>query len=292
MNFFKKLFSKSNRQKLNFISCGLERFENESGYDCLLKEESHGYLIKGVFDQKEIQKLIKGLDKIPEEKFFEAKKGTIIYPRPMQSIDFNALKPEYSAKQYFNEADELWKDFPDLFGLDLKAHLNSKLQKFFGNRKINSALGPDDLGIYNLACFRKLNEGLGQFEIHCGNFFHEEFQLPYSHLQTVTKVEDQLSYFLVLKKCEEGGELIVYDAFWNEYKNRRDGDLLNESGEIVETDNEKKLPRISLDPEPGDMIIFSGGKIWHKVENVKKGERITLGGFITPGINKEVYFWA
>ena len=43
----------------------------------------------------------------------------------------------------------------------------------------------------------------------------------------------------------------------------------------------------------GDMILFNGGITWHMVNGVRgEKERITLGGFLEPRENGEVYVWA
>ena len=52
------------------------------------------------------------------------------------------------------------------------------------------------------------------------------------------------------------------------------------------------VEQLKLTPEIGDMIVFAGGQIWHKVETVKgKKSRYRVGGFLTVSKdNKSLYF--
>ena len=45
-----------------------------------------------------------------------------------------------------------------------------------------------------------------------------------------------------------------------------------------------------IKPKPGDLLIFNGGSIWHKVEEIKgKSDRITFAGFLD--MNKDKTKW-
>ena len=48
-----------------------------------------------------------------------------------------------------------------------------------------------------------------------------------------------------------------------------------------------------IKPKPGELLIFNGGHIWHKVEDIKgKSDRITVGGFMDMSADKTKWlFW-
>ena len=100
----------------------------------------------------------------------------------------------------------------------------------------------------------------------------------------------------MLQPSDKGGELTLYNLRWNDVKIRLSGDtvLVDEKGKKYDLLNKKQVPRISIAPQAGDMIVFSGGQIWHKVEFVKgTTNRITLGGFLSfTKDEKGLYIWS
>tara|TARA_B110000037_G_C17118308_1_gene504712 strand:+ start:2967 stop:3140 length:174 start_codon:yes stop_codon:yes gene_type:complete len=55
-----------------------------------------------------------------------------------------------------------------------------------------------------------------------------------------------------------------------------------------------KIKTVKIKPKKGDMIIFQGGEIWHRVELVKgKKSRYTIGGFMGFSLDdKEIIYWS
>jgi hypothetical protein len=66
--------------------------------------------------------------------------------------------------------------------------------------------------------------------------------------------------------------------------------LISSSGE------ERKIEEFNsqiIDLSPGDLILFDGGNIWHRVENLSGDrDRVTIGGFASISDEKEMYVWA
>ncbi|MEM7038253.1 MAG: hypothetical protein AAF570_14815, partial [Bacteroidota bacterium] len=52
--------------------------------------------------------------------------------------------------------------------------------------------------------------------------------------------------------------------------------------------------RFTIEPTEGDLILFSGGRIWHQVENLSGSRpRITIGGFCARSHDDQsFYFWS
>jgi hypothetical protein len=97
----------------------------------------------------------------------------------------------------------------------------------------------------------------------------------------------------MLLKPESGGEMTIFDVTRTEaVKKIDDLQLESRQGEIL--DIEKNVDHIKLQIDEGDLLIFDGGTIWHRVEMVRGNKhRITLGGFIGfTADRKEIYYWS
>ncbi|PSR12543.1 MAG: hypothetical protein DA408_10630 [Bacteroidetes bacterium] len=97
---------------------------------------------------------------------------------------------------------------------------------------------------------------------------------------------DQVSFFIALQVPESGGELVVYSLPWQE-----DQTKLTSSGSLsvfsktsktaVHLEQAPEVHKIVLKPMPGDMILFQGGQLWHRVATVEGAkDRITFGDFL------------
>jgi len=82
---------------------------------------------------------------------------------------------------------------------------------------------------------------------------------------------------------------------WKDVKRKKSADendsVIDDNGNTIML---KDLRSFSVKPMPGDILVFSGGPIWHRVENIK-GEtpRITFGGFLNYSKDdKELFYWA
>ena len=121
---------------------------------------------------------------------------------------------------------------------------------------------------------------------HCGNQF-AECSSKLDSLSKISLLDDQVSYFLLLQEPSLGGELTVFDALWsNRSSYTRQGLSLIQSIESRDS--------LKLDLKVGDLLIFQGGQIYHRVECIHGvTPRITLGGFITPSHDlHNLYFWS
>lgn len=129
--------------------------------------------------------------------------------------------------------------------------------------------------------FRIISPEHCHIDLHCGNQFLHRFPEFYQELGTGVDVQDQLSFFTLINKPDDGGKLAIYNAKWSDFD---DCDLKNQtllqrnlSGAVSVDNFEVCMPEIN----PGDLLIFQGGQYWHKVIEVYgKAQRITFGGFI------------
>lgn len=265
------------------------------GIDRLQNETLDGFIIRNVFNRAELDKMIAAHDKLGPETKYISDTGMVFYPIPFSRIDQTVEGAQEEMKKYFLEYEEIWKNFPTQFGVDYEGRVHEVLTKIAGGRKLETPRGPNDVGYYSPAGLKHLIPGEGHFKAHCGNLFHKEFPTFYTHMNQISKVENQMSYFVMIDKPLKGGELTIYDVLWTEAEIRLKGDtvLQGKNGELYDLEDETKVRRQHLDPGPGDMIVFSGGRIWHKVELVQYTRRLTCGGFVSLSIDDtKLFTWS
>lgn len=190
-------------------------------------------------------------------------------------------------RQYFEESVNFRSGCQKLFSgvRDFETRVTEVLSIVSGSRPVEVPTVPGGY-TYTPATSRVLREG--QFiPPHCGNqFLHG---LPqYWHLSKIVELEDQLSYFVMLNPPEAGGELVLYDLEWADTK---DGKV--KGGQLVESviEDYEQLP---IQLRAGDMLLFDGGRIWHRVSPVQgTTPRITIGGFTAFSRKRtKVYYWS
>ena len=188
-------------------------------------------------------------------------------------------------KKYFKESEELPAVLEEILKVNFKERIENIFKKISGGRSVETPNGFDGEGKYAMGSIRMNMGGKGFIPVHCGNYFQQEFSAFYEHLKTEVKVEDQLSYFVTVNPAERGGELSLFDQKWEIGQKKEDaGDdrgISLPNGEFIDMGPTSSIKRQKVKPEAGDLLIFSGGPVWHKVELVEGTEtRITIGGFL------------
>ena len=255
-----------------------------------------GVLFRGFLTPEEVSKLVSGFDALQEPEYVKTSVGGV-YPIVFQQL---AVQTESEPKavsdakfhDYFTTSEDFAHRFDSRFGVDFRGKLFGLLEKMAGSREIAIPRGYNDEGNYAFCTFRRLIPEAGQMGYHTGNLFRNAYAKFYEHLDTKVGTYDQLSYFVLLQKPDTGGELTLYDLEW------KDGQYKEDNRYVVQPDGGKvdinDLKTMTMNMKPGDMIIFNGAQIWHRVEHVYgKTDRITLGGFI--GIShddQKVFLWS
>ena len=164
-----------------------------------------------------------------------------------------------------------------------------------GGRPVELPLAPDG-AYYTPTTIRVLNEG--QF---MGWHFENQFlhcTTGYRHLAPLVDPETHLSYFVTLSAADAGGELILYDLQWSETQwpdtDKSGRDRTGTVGDKPIASVMEDYDQMSLNPGPGDLVLFDGGRILHRVSTVKGNRRrITIGGFVACSCDlKKVYYWS
>jgi hypothetical protein len=267
-----------------------------TGLEDIMARNIDGFLIRNAMSLDSVEKLLTHYDGLDASEKHEVGNGMIQHPTPFSLIEQLSGNSRDSLIKFHKEAENRWDEFPKLSGVDFVSEMKSIIEKISGKRPVNPPAGADNQGIYNPATYKYLVPGKGEFKAHCGNYFHNEFPFVYEHMKEMSVIEDQMSYFIMLSPSSSGGELTLYDIEWSEAEIRESGDtvLVTHDGKRVDLLDEKKMARKMLKPNPGDMIVFAGGHIWHKVETALGPKpRRTIGGFLTIARDdKAFYIWS
>jgi hypothetical protein len=190
---------------------------------------------------------------------------------------------------YLDEAEAFVDVHRRLFGYDLRAHLNALFDAGSGGRPVDVPV--EDGRPYTPATLRIMHPGHGGLKAHTGNEFVElQRDRGMRWLMPRARMIDCMSWFAVAQPAQEGGELRLADLLWSDTdealkgfdRNQRDDDFFDDLGTQV----------VPLDA--GDLIVFAGGRIWHKVDDLGgTRDRVTFGGFMALTFaDDEVWYWS
>lgn len=258
----------------------------------LLNGKITGVLFQNFMSSAEISLMKDKVKNIDKSKKTIINNGFTSYP--ISFAQFTQMKSAHkmTIEEYVEIAADALENQEENFGLNFTKRLFDflSLQEEFKNigpivnKEYNKPLVP-----FNL---RELSAGEGELIIHCENLFFDEFPNFFNWLKLMDIKENKLSYFLTIQEAEKGGELACYDMFWEEVKVRKSPEVLLDVNEIEININDVKKNYIK--PKEGDLLLFAGGDIWHRVEKIEGSKsRITIGGFIAESLNSsEYYVWA
>lgn len=252
-----------------------------------------GVIIKKFFNAEEVNTILKNYQEDTTTKAKMPNNQGVTYPTVFAHVRNETGGDEKAIAQYFTDCENFKNTFEDKFGINGAQRIHDAFQATAGGRPVKIPHGVNNIGLYPFATFRDLNPNTGEMTLHCGLYFYEMFAEFYKHLHTIVGKNNQLSYFALLQKPEAGGEMTIFDVTRTEATQKIDDwQLESKQGDILHI--EKNVDHIHLNIDAGDLLVFDGGTIWHRVELVKGGKhRITLGGFIGFTDNdKEIFYWS
>lgn len=255
--------------------------------------EISGVIVKDFFSPDQVKTIVENYQLDKTVKVEMPLNQGVTYPTVFAHVRKETGDDEQAITNYFAKCKEFRSDFQKNFGVDAAQMIHQAFEATSGGRPVHVPVGVTGSGLYPFATFRDLNPDTGEMTLHCGLYFYELFPEFYKHLHTIVSTTNQLSYFALLQKPEAGGELTIFDVTRTEATKKIDDlQLESKKGEILHI--EKNVANMPLQIEPGDLLIFDGGTIWHRVEIVKgKKHRITLGGFMGFTDNgNEIYYWS
>ncbi len=267
-------------------------FDNLSGnlIDDVKHRKIDGFVTTEVFSKEEVNKILSWVEKADHKYFTQGSTGWL-FPAPFAII----TDTDEKLNDYFNKLSH----FHSYIAESGMTWFTERLHQFFEkcgsnfqmkvplNKVVNKGVAPG-----NIRIFDPLKGGI---PVHCGNYFQWRHTHFWSLLEDGIDMNDQLSFFVLLQNAKQGGELTIYDMLWDNVKQKpeveNDEAVINDAGETISL---KDIRHFTVKPQPGDILIFAGGPIWHRVENIR-GEipRMTFGGFINfSKDNTKCYYWS
>jgi hypothetical protein len=192
---------------------------------------------------------------------------------------------------YFRDANMFREKYRALFRdtVDFEQRIEQTLGGLSGGLPVQVPSGPAH-GSYVSTSLRIRPTGHG-FPIHVGSDFLLAPQ--YQHLASLVDGHVQLSYFVTLAVPESGGELVVYALEWEDMAQHHTAAGPSEINAFMLMMVES-FETQSFRPDPGDLLIFNGGRYYHRVApTVGERSRCTIGGFVARSKTRDtVYYWS
>jgi len=248
----------------------------------LISESLTGLIVHDFLSQREVSQVLEGLGSMAVEDKVKVNDGLYFHPVSFAQFTQRLAEGSMTEREYAELSARFREGFQRAFGVDAEERVASYVRDLFGM---------DTAPIYNTResghllpfTFRELLPGKGELMVHCENFFFHEFPEYFAWLERMDVKDNKFSFFIVLQDSEEGGELCCYDLHWDMVGGRHGWEfemLEDRQGNVIDV-NDPAIRRMYVKPRPGDLLIFCGGNVWHRVERVRgTRSRITLGGFI------------
>jgi hypothetical protein len=257
---------------VNFQETTLDELDEPNALEAMYRG-GDALVIHDCFDPKELAKLTEALTSSHADRYHwdlqeEANRPEVTQMRvlgrtltPIEGHDFDL---DAYARIGEETAACINRYLPGLF-----SQLEAILGRLSGGRPVMRARanGRD----YGPATVRHLPVGC-QIPVHCGLFFMESG--GYREIMKSLDEMSQLSWFIPLQTASAGGELLVYDLQWT------DPDV-PKTGQLYDPTAIESRPAVAVNPPAGSLLLFDGGRWFHKVSPVEgTQDRWTLGGFL------------
>lgn len=249
-----------------------------------------GMLIRGVLSEEEVNTILSNYKNV-EPGDIVHRPEIAIYPR-----GFAAYYDEEgeNLENYFKHGQKFNETFPGIFKVDLEARFRKVFGELSNGLPFAAAPAFNGVGSFAFSQIRNMKPNHGALPLHCGNVFQAMYEDFYADLKKIADIRNQMSFFVMLQQPDMGGELTLYDIIYELGQKMIPFDEMSLVDGKVVSIHDKDLKRKVLNPMPGDMIIFSAGPIWHKVEAiVGSRDRVTVGGFFAFSLNHDaINSWA
>ena len=265
------------------------------GVEQIVDRELDGFIISDFLTEAETEKIKAAFYGLPEGEITEVVPGFDCYPKTFAQFEQGVAAGAMEPAQYFKKSSDFRDAFSSNFGVDLEGRVSAVLGKIAPEKKVTVPVDLDAHGTFVPFTIRDLKPGLGHLKAHCENYFFHEFPAFFDRFRHFTKNEEQLSFFVVLQHSESGGELTLFNLQWSNTRKRPDDHtVMNIQGELLNLEDPTIVWRDQFRPQTGSLVIFRGGDIWHRVENIGGSRsRITAGGFISFSPDKgTLYLWS
>lgn len=268
--YFKVLHS-INTTSFGFKELSINEIPKENQlFANIFNSKESGIIIKNFLSADEIKTFFKNMEMYKDELTLwrETHFGTAL-GGGLQDADPNM-------KKYFQNAPKLKQEINKLFGFDIDSRIISAFQKLSDGLPVEIAKLSENeqFAGCNLRIFNVQGEGLPE---HVGLGFFDD-HAPLKSLEVMVDISGQLSFFIPLQLPQAGGHLRLYDLMYEDMP-----DTLKQLGKdgyftVQRFVRQRKTQLIK--PGAGDLLIFNGGHIWHRITKTYGPiPRITVGGF-------------
>jgi hapalindole-type alkaloid chlorinase len=290
----------SNSQKSDFfrlLDIHVSEVENYSGslQDIFFNRSFEGLIVREVFSKDIIEQVVERLNNDEGEissVFVSSQSKLINVAKVSHSYGPGVFGSKPDLKEYFAKASIFRRACSTLFEgkLGYEKRIESIFYPLAGGIPVKIPTGPEGQS-YSSSSIRVAPDG-HEFPVHVGK---ELLLLPQAnHIRSLVDSTDQISFFIPLSLPEAGGELVVFDAEFEERKGEKNPNITLDKL-VVNTQgfNADQYASKVLSPGLGDMLLFDGGRYYHRVTPIIGScPRRTIGGFLNFSRNHDIlYYW-
>jgi hapalindole-type alkaloid chlorinase len=269
--------------------------EHSGALQAILEKRLDGIIVRNVLSAETVSTVVRRLEedtsnRIKFPMFKELDDAPYTVGQAIVSASFDLV-------DYFRDAALQTARLNDLFSgqQEYQKQISGVFSALSGGLPTQVAHSPEGRA-FTPSTVRVLPEG-HEMGVHVGNEFA---RLPQArHLSGLIDMSDQISFFIPLSLPQGGGELVVYGVecddltiFLPKPQSADQGNVWLEGTDVF--DVFQTLDSTAFAPRAGDMLIFDGGRYYHRVSKVEgSAPRRTIGGFV--GFSKDherLYYWS
>lgn len=209
---------------------------------------------------------------------------------------FEALWSFQNLNDYFNYCHNRQLLVEEKFKISLEKKILEWYCLNFGydGYKISSIkLKPDLSHPFPTGSYRIIPSSYGEIKIHADNNFYPSNSELFSSFADEVDLSNHVSCILTIQKANSGGNLVLHDIDYLEYDRLSANGLAVISKSTGKEREIKDFKSYEINVSEGDLVLFSGGQIWHSVNKMSgENDRITYGGFSALSRDgKKIYLW-
>ena len=268
--------------------------EHAGALQAILHKRLDGIIVRNVLSPQALSAAIERLDANTERRKFPMFKALDDAP---YTVGEPIVGTDHDLVAYFRDAVAQRDRLAALFAGHpaYEARIAEVFRALAGGLPAGVAHAPDGRA-FTPSTVRVLTEG-HEIGVHVGNEFARQPQAR--HLQGLIDMTDQISFFIPLSVPDAGGELVVYGVEHREMSLFMPKTTSAESSNVWLEGTRVFAAFAGMDstafaPGPGDMLIFDGGRYFHRVSKVVgRTPRRTVGGFV--GFSQRhdrLYYWS
>ncbi len=252
-------------------------------FESIFDSKQSGIIIKDFLSKEEIATFFINMDKYSHELTLW-RMGHII-----KTLGGGLQEAGANLAAYFNHTPILKQEVNKLFGFDFDKRVIEVFQKLSNGLPVEIAKLSETQHFAgcNIRVAEPDKDGIPE---HVGlEFFEQHASLKY--LKDLVDISGQLSFFSPLQLPQSGGDLRLYKIMFEdmpkEIKESKKGYRA-----VQKFVRHQKTQLIK--PGVGDLLIFNGGHIWHRVTKVIGPKpRMTVGGFANFSSNRDkILLWS